>query len=144
MHICPSDVLTICMLLEQVDELLKCGICKFCAARSLSKQVTSHLLPVAQRLLHFSRRHITPSASLRDAAACAMLAIELVAEVSPNETVVDDLCIGANLQSLMYSYYQPLYQAVYHKAVQHGMVVASTRASLSSMFHSQPLQRSSS
>jgi hypothetical protein len=107
-----------------VDELLKCGICKFCKARSLSQQVTPHLLPLAQRLLCFTRRHITSSAVLRDTAACAMLAIELVARIPPNEAVVDDLCMGVSWKALMTVYYRPLYRAVHDVSVQHGVVVA--------------------
>lgn len=67
---------------------------------------------------------------LQHAAACAMLAIELVAEVSPSELVLDDLCIGANLTALKQSYCQPLYSAVHDMSVKHGVVVGPTGASI--------------
>lgn len=64
---------------------------------------------------------MTASAVLRDAAACALLSIELVVEITPNEAVVDDLCIGASFKALKSEGYQPLYRAVHDLCVKHGI-----------------------
>lgn len=94
------------------------------------------------RLLQFTRRHITPSVVPNDAAACAMLAIELVAELVPNEAVVADLFIGASVYTLKQAYYQPLYLALHGTALQLG-IVAATSASLFSVLAHLPCTRSS-
>lgn len=106
----------------QVDELLKCSLSRFCAARSIPNNVGKQLLALAKSLLQLTRRHMKPSVVLSDAAACAMLALELVVEISPTAAVVDDLCVGHDVQGLKTAYFWPLYRAVHDLCVKHGVV----------------------
>lgn len=106
----------------QVDELLKSSLSRFCAARSIPNNVGKQLLALAKSLLQLTRRHMKPSVVLSDAAACAMLALALVVEIPPTAAVVDDLCVGQDVQGLKTAYFWPLYRAVYDLCVKHCVV----------------------
>lgn len=72
-----------------------------------------------------------------DAAVCAVLAIELIAEVSPNSGVLDDLGIGVSFDWLKPTYYQHMYDAIHAISVEHGVVAATGAPLFSIPVHQQ-------